>query len=71
MKHSFRTKMIDMHEAKKERDFAQRRIAPIINSGMSLEQQKLQLEKEIEFERLCTERSHQECMDKLKEKKPL
>ena len=69
MKHTFRTKMIDMHEAKKEREFAKRRIAPIINSGMSLEQQRLQLDKEIEFERLYTERAHQERMDKLKEKK--
>lgn len=71
MKHTLRNKLNKSHEEKKEKEFAQRRIAPIIDSGMSLEQQRLQFEKEIALEKLYTERAHSERMDKLKEKKAI
>lgn len=69
IKHTLKKEMLDRQEEKKEKEFAKRRIAPILDSGMSLEQQKLQFEKEIALEKLYTERAHQERMDKLNEKK--
>ncbi|OLA94490.1 MAG: hypothetical protein BHW64_03470 [Candidatus Melainabacteria bacterium LEY3_CP_29_8] len=65
MKHTLRNKLNKLHEEKKEKEFEQRHIAPIIDSGMSLEQQRLQFEKEIALEKLYTERAHIERVDKM------
>ncbi|UKI41987.1 MAG: hypothetical protein L6V95_02975 [Candidatus Melainabacteria bacterium] len=60
---------MEMREGRKEQEFAQRRTRYVFSSQMSYEQQKLQLEKELEFEKFKAEREHLERMDKLKEQK--
>lgn len=69
MKHTLKSRLMEMREGRKEQEFAQRRTRYVFSSQMSYEQQKLQLEKELEFEKFKAEREHLERMDKLKEQK--
>lgn len=69
MKHTLKSRLIEIREGRKEQEFAQRHTKYVFSSQMSYEQQKLQLEKELEFEKFKAEREHIERMDKLKEQK--